>query len=226
MVDSLQCPVCRISLRRETLYGVPVDCCGRCRGILLRPNQLRKLLRKAPAVEIPPAASAVPAAAVACPKCASATESVNYAGDSGIMISRCHRCSVTWLRDGQLESIARYRAGTPAIRRLEKSLSAEMRSEAWRRQLAGLIMSRPASGIFAAITVTVAVFARPDGRAIAANIILVLLALVWIWFAHHFGRYFLHRGMPMRPTPPFFVALGGWLFLIAMLWMNLLILLR
>lgn len=112
------CPVCTIELHSRTYEGVPIDACEACQGCWLDGGELARIVsarqvkfdaearrdvaRRLRKPEVPPGEHE---RHIVCPKCREATETVNYGGDSGIIINRCPQCRGIWLDHGELSTI-------------------------------------------------------------------------------------------------------------------------
>jgi Zn-finger nucleic acid-binding protein len=103
------CPRCNGPLTAGEAYGRTIPTCAQCGGRWLDPSDLRAILDEAPL----PAASPAPRAPIdltaaeglSCPICATSMEPFNYAGDSGVILDRCHNCGGLWLDPGELEAV-------------------------------------------------------------------------------------------------------------------------
>ena len=100
----------------------------------------------------------------------------NDAHDSGVDVARCQHCDGTWLQPGQLAQIVKYRAATPTIRALERSLVADMRAARRWRLVGKWLRFWRLSGAYAALTIAVAALAWNDGYRITPATISVLFA--------------------------------------------------
>ena len=223
----MNCPACQQPLETEILHHQQVDRCADCGGRWLDQSELGSLVRQTTPTSDSP--NVVPCSAeLSCPHCQVPLVPFEYAHDSGVVIHKCPNCDGVWLADGQLEQLARYRQGTPAEQRLGQAMGEQMQA-ATRWQFARqLLRSRVLSGLvlaaFLALWLT-----RVDSpwyyRWRGFNAILLL---AFIWFPDTLGslprpRWWLVRPSAYYTTPGDFVALGGWLLLIAILisaWMT------
>jgi len=137
---------------------------------------------------------------------------MNYAHDSGVMINRCMSCRGIWLQSGQLERLARYRAGTPAIRSLENAMAAEIRkSDRW-QSARRVLRSRLLSGIVVGFILLIAWLATGYSYGVLRLASGLLFPLVCIWFPDAMGN--LTRRRITHPSHPDFLALAAWLVLL------------
>lgn len=214
------CPNCKLLLKEIELHGEFVDQCVSCHGLWFQKDELVNVLESINSHSLEKTA-AVDRENRKCPNCDGPMRVTVYAYDSGVSISRCERCSGTWLDHGQLEQIANYRLGTPASNCLAAERAIELEDERHWRSLGNVIRSRMASACFALAIVTIA-FAFHGPRTSFRMLFAVTLPLLCIWFCDAFGRM---RGISLglfRPTitqesPGVFVAIGGWLLMICQL---------
>lgn len=217
----MQCLACGEQLKSEAVNGLTVARCEGCAGMWLSVADFGQLVRNHEhSIGVrAPTPRTLPSAKVDCPKCRRPSVPFNYAYDSGIFISRCPGCDGIWLEDGQLEQIARHRAGSPAEQRLGQALGAELRTENRLRWAREWLRSRALSTSFAVFYLLIA--AQSGGLSLVLQATLFLVwPLACIWFPDGMGNlvgvslgYF--RPVITQQTPGDFVAIGGWILLLS-----------
>ncbi|MCA9173998.1 MAG: zf-TFIIB domain-containing protein [Planctomycetales bacterium] len=143
----------------------------------------------------------------------------NYAHDSGVFISKCDSCGGVWLETGQLELIAQYRSGSPAIQRLGNAMADEMLAANKLQFARRLLRSRLLSGIVAIGYLLFIVLATGSLQSVLSLLLGLMLPMVCIWFPDAMGNLKgislgFARPMITETTPGDFVAIGGWLLLL------------
>ncbi len=129
----LTCPVCGARLTRYRIFGILFEGCGRCRGMFLGTEELRKLKDKAGGGQLgslrwmDDEVEAIDRAAVAvsdrtCPRCTGQRLMTAVFGDTRILIDHCPTCRGTWLDAGELRQIVA--ALTEKLRRLSSKEAA------------------------------------------------------------------------------------------------------
>lgn len=125
----MQCPRCDVELKTIDYEGVKIETCPGCNGQRLDAGELRHIVevrdvrfgdeeRRAieAAVSVDPAEVAGAGHGLSCPKCGGLMKTLNYGGDTGIMVDRCG-CGGVWLDSGELDRIQmlveRWRDGFP-----------------------------------------------------------------------------------------------------------------
>lgn len=104
------CPRCHVSLLSEEHGDIVIERCDRCGGRWMTPDDLKAILDliRLP-VEGAPSRMGVDLTDVeedaSCPHCGVPMEPFNYAGDSGIILDKCHSCGGLWLDKGDLERV-------------------------------------------------------------------------------------------------------------------------
>ena len=222
----MQCPTCTTELTHRTLAGQEIDVCAACGGLWADAGELSPLIRdrtphhdkptEAPPLNFDPD----------CPRCDGQLAPFEYAHDSGVTLAKCQRCAGLWLNESQLDQLACYRAGTPAVHRLEAALADDHRRTA-RWQLAqSLLYSKWLSGLVAMAYLVAAVARTGELRSIVSALSYLVLPMACIWFSDGLGRITGVSGAPARPritreTPGVMVAIGGWIVLLAppVLWL-------
>jgi membrane associated rhomboid family serine protease/Zn-finger nucleic acid-binding protein len=116
-----------------------VDICPHCGGIWFDPGELYKYLETFKRInEISPPAlpAAVSAAATAppplealrsCPRCLAPMQKYNYSYNSNIFLDRCPQCQGIWADQNEIQKIARFNKGNPAINELGASITLEQK---------------------------------------------------------------------------------------------------
>ena len=217
----MRCPSCDKALNCETFHGQTIDRCPLCDGIWLDESELGPVVRQSGSPDSPSATPKPCSDGLTCPKCNGSMAPFNYAHDSRVFLNKCASCGGIWLESGQLELLAQYRAGTPAIQSLGNAFADEIRrSNRW--QFARRVLrSRLLSGIVAIVYLVVALLAtaNPEPRRTALLLFSILLSMTCIWFPDAMGnlkgiRLGLVRPMITQSTPGDFVALGGWILLL------------
>jgi Zn-finger nucleic acid-binding protein len=214
----MNCPTCHKPLTAESLHGQIVDRCGACNGLWIDHGELAPLVRHTQprAVAVKPVAGS---GDIDCPKCAKSLAPFNYAHDSGVLIQRCALCDGFWIESGQLELLAKYRSGSPAIQRLSDALADEIRASNRLQFARRLLRSRLLSGMVASFYLLFVVLATGSLEAVVRLILFLVLPIVCIWFPDKIGNLKgislgLARPMITHETPGDFVAIGGWLLLL------------
>lgn len=221
----MHCPSCRHALVAEERCGQTVDRCRSCGGLWLDATELGALVRQTPLPAHTDPAHTDPARytgtrGLACPRCQVALEPFNYAHDSGVHINRCGDCDGIWLEHGQLELLVQYRTGTAATQALADAWSSELQGDQRRQLVRQLLHSKLLSGIVAAVQVVGQFVVIGDQFSTLALLVALLFPLICIWFADALGNltgFALYKPGPRitRTTPGDFVAVGGWLLLLA-----------
>ena len=215
----MRCPSCDKALTCETFHGQTIDRCPLCDGIWLDESELGPVVPQFAPPDSPSATPKPCSDGLTCPKCNGSMAPFNYAHDSGVFINKCASCGGIWLQSGQLELLAQYRAGTPAIQSLGNAFADEIRrSNRW--QFARRVLrSRLLSGIVAIVYLVVALLATANLESVLRLTAFLLLPMTCIWFPDAMGslkgiRLGLVRPMITQSTPGDFVALGGWILLL------------
>lgn len=216
---AMDCPTCHIALKPESLEGQTVDRCQTCDGLWLDDAELGQILRQTrPSSN--PAEPIQCRDGIHCPRCESALTSFNYAHDSGVLINKCPSCAGLWRESGQLDLIAQYRSGSDAIQRLGDAVVDEMWGSERTRFLRRLLRSRLLSGGVAIFYLLASILSTARLESAFSMLLFLLLPMACIWFPDAMGNL---RGVSFgfgRPkithsTPGDFVAVGGWLLLLA-----------
>jgi len=114
----MKCPSCGDDLQTIEYEGVKIETCPGCKGEWLDADELGSIVRardvKFNEAERRAIAKVTSVTGVVlkdvdrdlpCPKCGGATDAVNYASDTGIIIDRCTGCGGFWLDGEELENI-------------------------------------------------------------------------------------------------------------------------
>ena len=215
----MQCPTCDKLLNSETLQGQTVDRCNDCNGLWLDHSELGPIVRQTEPMDRAKSTSETSLGDIKCPKCGRSLVPFNYAHDSGVFINRCASCRGIWLLPGQLELIAQYRTGTPAIRVLENAFANEIRESNRLWFARHLLRSRLLSGIVAIGYICFVLLTTGNLQSVVSMVLFLLLPVACIWFPDAMGDLkgiSLGLGRPMitDKTPGDFVAIGGWLLLL------------
>jgi len=110
------CPRCNSALTATDYGGVDLEACDQCGGRWITPDNLRTIVESD---DLPPPAAPAPGKQPAeqrpdlyregehprCPGCGQAMDEFNYAGDTGIILDKCHHCGGLWLDAGELEQV-------------------------------------------------------------------------------------------------------------------------
>jgi len=152
----MKCPACNGELLRTSLEGETVDVCTACEGAWFDQHELGRVVARLRADEAPATRDVSPPSANSarmCPRCGVEMTERAYAYDSNVPLDHCPACKGTWVDPGELERIAKYRAGTPAVRALGEAMIVRSRAEARWRRVRSLLRSRPLSVAAAVICV-------------------------------------------------------------------------
>ncbi len=215
----MQCPTCTTPLTHRTRAGQEVDVCHACGGLWADTGELAALIRDRTPRD---ALGTVPPPLVFdpdCPRCEGRLTPFEYAHDSGVTIARCESCGGLWLGESQLDQLARYRAGNPALHRLEQVLVDDHRHRRRWEMARSLLHSKWLSGGVAAAYLIAGVVTTGELRSIVSTLGFLILPLACIWFSDGMGRVTGVSGAFARPritreTPGLAVAIGGWLVLV------------
>ncbi len=114
----MQCPNCKTPLSAIDYEGITIESCSRCEGEWLDAAELGHIVKArevrfndeerqavAAATKITPVDVQREDRDLHCPKCDGQTDSINYGGDTGIVIDKCTACGGIWLDKGELEQI-------------------------------------------------------------------------------------------------------------------------
>ncbi len=126
------CPRCHTPLSSEEHGDIVMERCDQCGGRFLDPDDLKAILEM---VRLPVTGTATRMGVdltgvnedAACPHCNVPMEPFNYAGDSGVILDKCHGCGGLWLDKGDLERVlAVVAASEKDIERDMKRFSADL----------------------------------------------------------------------------------------------------
>ena len=114
----MNCPRCETALKESYYEGVEVDVCPRCGGEFVQGAMLPRIVKTREStfspellteIEAHEPITGVPSSErehpLACPGCAGVLQSINYAGDTAVIVDRCGACDGVWLDGGELEKI-------------------------------------------------------------------------------------------------------------------------
>lgn len=126
------CPRCQIPLTGEQHGDIVMQRCEKCGGRWIDPDDLKAILDL---IHLPvfgnPVRTGVDLTDITedavCPRCGVPMQPFNYAGDSGVIVDKCHTCGGLWLDHGDLERIvAVVSASTQDLDRDIKRFSADL----------------------------------------------------------------------------------------------------
>lgn len=214
----MHCPNCNNRLTPETLHGETVKRCPRCDGIWLDRGELRAVVEGASPSASKPHDSDAGDAVLTCPKCDREMNLFNYAYDSGVFVNKCASCGGILLGPGQLQRLAEYRAGTPAVESLAHAMGDELcRGNRW-RTVKWLLRSRLLSGAVAAAYLIAAAVAIGRPAFLFRLAAFLTLPMACIWFPDEVGSLTgFGRPVITRKSPGDAVALAGWLLLLSLM---------
>ena len=225
----MKCPVCDTDLSQYSYGGQTIDVCPECQGIWFDPGELKAVANEMIRQDVVPDQEAKDAFHVRsestdrdepkklCPRCGELTEVFNYAYDSNVFLNKCQTCHGIWADQGEIEHVARYLKGNPAVNRYVESLAKKVVSDREQGLVSRLLRSRLLSGIVASVYLCAAIGTR-DARTILNMIAYLTLTLACIWFSDAMGSYTGILSFPRpaitRRTPGIFIALAGWILLL------------
>lgn len=112
----IRCPIDNCQLEPVEYEGALIQTCGQCGGELLSADALAHIVRKREEVFGPDWQNLVQdheprrgipnhacQHALSCPVCDSPMETINYAGDTQVIVDRCESCHALWLDQHELE---------------------------------------------------------------------------------------------------------------------------
>ncbi len=224
----MNCPACHGTLESFAFGGETIDRCPDCDGIWFDAGELAPVTEewirqgRVSAADIrsayrPIVRGPVQEAERMCPCCATVMPVFNYAYDSNVFLNKCPTCDGVWTDAGELDGVARYLKGHPAVNRYAASLTQSIEIKRRRARYTNWIYSKPLSGGVALLYIVLSLSTR-DASIIFRTGMFVILPLACIWFARQMGGYrgllSLPRPAITQPSHPFFVALAGWLVLL------------
>ena len=107
----LDCPICKVRLKRADLEGDRVYSCSNCRGLLIPLvifGEAVKMLRaraKGPANRPRPLNASELERRIHCPGCLQPMGTHPYYGPGNIVIDTCIACGLLWLDPGELRQV-------------------------------------------------------------------------------------------------------------------------
>lgn len=131
----LPCPICHIELVSAAVEQVPVLTCTKCKGILAKPENFRKIVdlrRRASAKQehvLHPLDRTELERVVSCPHCAQPMDVHPYYGPGNAVVDSCGNCALIWLDHGELNVIVT----APEERRRQRYQTSPAMREAIRR---------------------------------------------------------------------------------------------
>lgn len=152
----------------------------------------------------------------------------DYAYDSGVSLKQCTACQGVWVESGQLQLIAHYRVGSPAIQGLGKALGDEIRAANRLRVARSLLRSRALASMVAITYLLVAWWAKGTVEPVLRLLAFLPIPLMCIWYPAAMGNLTgvaLGLGRPVitEKSPADVVAICGWLLLLCPLVVALMI---
>ena len=152
-----------------------------------------------------------------CPRCGVWTQLFNYAYDSNVFLNKCPTCHGLWADKADMQRIAQYLKGNPAVNRYAESLVGAVVKEREPSRLSRLLRSRTLSGSVALIYLLAAGVSGKTDILMRVAIFLIL-PVSSIWFSDAIGGYtgvmsFPHAAIT-RKTPGFAIAVAGWILLL------------
>ncbi len=226
----MKCPVCSAELASNSYGCQTIDVCPQCGGIWFDSEELsavaNDMIQKDFIQKQKPAAAFHPGLQPAdekesnifCPRCGILTKVFNYCYDSNVFLNKCPSCHGIWADQGELEDVAQYLKGNPAVNKYVKSLANELHKRGKQNAIFRLLKSRLLSGIVALLYLASAI-AFGNSQIILKMVAFLVLPLACIWFSDAMGNYtgFLTFPRPAitQKTPGLFVALVGWVLLLA-----------
>jgi Zn-finger nucleic acid-binding protein len=224
------CPVCKSALRPFAHGGQTIDVCPECAGIWFDADEIGPVVGELVSQGVVPDQPARDAFNVhpkarrddepnrLCPRCGVLTQTLNYAYDSNVILNKCPSCRGLWADKGEVQRIAQYLKGNPAVNRYAQSLAEAVVKERAPTWLSRLLRSRLLSGAVALLYLIVA-GANGDVASFARVAMWLVLPVACIWYADAMGGYTglvsLARPAISRPAPGFAIALAGWILLLA-----------
>lgn len=225
----MRCPRCGAALKPYAYGGQALDVCPECRGIWFDRDELTTVAghmietgqaetqQAGDAINVRRAPVSAEEAEKVCPRCKLPMTAFNYAYDSNVFLDRCAACQGIWADPGEVETVARYLKGNPAVNRYAQSFMQGAVAERKQSWIGRLLRSRVLSGTVAASYIG-AIVAYGDEEAIWSMVLFLLLPLACIWFSDAMGS---HTGFPAvsqpsvsRPSPGILVASTGWIVLL------------
>lgn len=225
----MKCPACKSELSPYSHGGETIDVCRDCDGIWFDSAELsavaQSLLKEGNVrdQEVGDALGAKVKTAgeheeeKQCPRCGVSTQIFNYAYSSNVFLNRCPSCSGVWADSGELEGVAEFLKGSPAVNRYAEELGKKVIKDHSENRVIRLLKWRPLSGTVALLYLLLAVFFDQLEGVLRMGLSL-LLPLSCIWFSDLLGNY-AGKFMGFRPaitekTPPSFILVAGWFILL------------
>jgi Zn-finger nucleic acid-binding protein len=225
----MNCPVCNALLAPHTHGGQTIDVCPKCEGIWFDADKLVPVaielvfngtIPDQPAQDafnVHPKLRNEDEPPRPCPKCGISTQVFNYSYDSNIFLNRCPTCHGIWADKGELQRVAQYLRGNPAVNRYAETLFESVIKEREPTRASRLLRSRVLSGTMAIIYLVIS-GVTGDLAAFVKTAMFLILPIACIWYADAIGGYTGLMSFP-RPaitqqTPGFAIALGGWILLL------------
>lgn len=115
IIKVMNCPSCKIELKKAVFYGVEIDYCSKCLGLWFEQDELTQAKDEKDKdlnwLDIPlwkeKAKFQISKGKKLCPSCSVPLYQVNY-GDSQIKIDLCNVCQGIWLDRGEFKKVIDY----------------------------------------------------------------------------------------------------------------------
>ncbi len=223
----MKCPICHAPLSPYSYADQTIDICKACGGVWFDPNELGLVvsalasrddvpnLHAKEALKFSPPKNPSAEQEKLCPRCNVSTNVFTYSYDSNIFLNSCPSCQGIWADKGELNQLAQYSKGNPAVKALAQEL-AEYHSH--KRSLAyKLLTSRRLSSLVAGIYLIGAIVYGGTEAALRIALFL-LLPLACIWFPDAVGNYTGILTFPRpeitKKSPGIILAFVAWLLLL------------
>lgn len=232
----MNCPTCKSELSPYSCGGETIDVCPECNGIWFDPSELSPVAQslikegKARDQDVGAALGAKVEAAgeyeeeKQCPRCSVPTQVFNYAYSSNVFLNRCPSCSGIWSDSGELERVAQFLQGSPAVNRYADALAKKVLEDHSENRGIRLLKWRPLSGSVALLYLFVAAWSKQPESVIRTGLFL-MIPLLCIWYSDFMGKYcgmlMSLRAAITKESPPAFILIGGWVVLLLPIIMTL-----
>ena len=120
----VKCSVCKGEIKLREFKDLELTSCGKCGGYFLGPNDFRHVVKHRHNEKIGKYKDLLEA--ISCLICNKRMDVVEYGGDSGINIRKCHGCDGMWLAPGQAAQIYDYLHGLRKYDRKVNALQIEL----------------------------------------------------------------------------------------------------
>lgn len=104
----MNCTKCKSDLDIINIDGEEYSHCPSCKGLLLKKDQLNRLLKEQDDVELHSIReySDNQENPVTCPVCGADMKRINFLGFSGIVLDHCESCGAFWLDKGEISQMS------------------------------------------------------------------------------------------------------------------------